>query len=138
MTEEIFHDFLHTLIVNQNVKAYYLLMMGSLVIKELAKEKTDEKLVKCYDQLSDYINTSFSSNIMKQYASTTDILWNSVILAGTYTFWFSPDHVLCHDWLCLFPITKNFFSYTPDKLYPYILAISIVCHYHSYLCTYPT
>lgn len=60
---------------------YYLLHLGILILKRLSIETKESQLLLAFDKIRDQLNHNLTPVEVDQYDSTTNILWNSVVLA---------------------------------------------------------
>ena len=94
-----------------NLKAYYLLMLGILILCRIGDVTTKQAIVNAIGSDREDIAGGLSADDRKTYDSTFNIMWNAVLFAGVYTPLFPPERVLCHDWYLIFPLvdTVSFF-----------------------------
>ena len=114
------------------MKVYYLLHLGILILKRLSVETEESRLLLAFDKIRDQLNHNLTPVEVDQYDSTTNILWNSVVLAGVFLLKFAPERIMKHDWLMTLPFTTSYSAYNANSLYPFIVAISILRHYLSF------
>ena len=79
-----FSDFLRCPAVNRNMKVYYLLHLGILILKRLSVETKESQLLLVFDKICDQLNYNLTPAEVVQYDSTTNILWNSVVMAKAF------------------------------------------------------
>ena len=63
------------------MKVYYLLHLGILILKRLSVETEESRILLAFDKIRDQLNHNLTPVEVDQYDSTTNILWNSVVLA---------------------------------------------------------
>ena len=114
------------------MKVYYLLDLGILILKRLSVETEESRLLLVFDKIRDQLNHNLTPVEVDQYDSTTNILWNYVVLAGVFLLKFAPERVMKHNWLMTLPFTTNYSVYNANSLYPFIVAISILRDYLSF------
>ena len=73
------------------------------------------------------------TNLIKDYENIWNMIISSIILAGLYSSKFAPERALRHDWLIRLPCTETQIAYDESVLYPYIVAATLLQHYHACL-----
>ena len=84
----------------------------------------------CREKLDSQKNVA---NLIKDYGSIWNVIISSIILAGLYSSKFAPERALHHDWLIRLPCTETQIAYDESVLYPYIVAATLLQHYHARL-----
>ena len=127
-----FSNYLQCPAVNQNMKVYYLLHLGILILKCLSVETKESRLLLAFNKIRDKLNHNLTPVEVDQYDSTTNILWNSVVLARMFLFEFALERIVKHNWLIILSFKTNYSVYNANSLYPFIVVISILRHYLSF------
>ena len=106
------------------MKVYYLLHLGILILKRLSVETKESQLLLVFNYIRNQLDQNLTPAEVVQFDSTTNILWNSVILAGIFLLKFALERVMKHNWLMTLPFTTSYSAYNANSLYPFIVVIT--------------
>ena len=81
-------------------------MLGSTILVYIGSGKTSKVALKIFENKQEEIGGSLFKCHQGMYDSSTNILWNAVLVAGVYTPFFAAEQFLKCDALLSLPVAR--------------------------------
>ena len=108
-------------------------MLGSTILIHTGSGMTSKAALKIFENVQEEIGGSLSKGNQDMYDSTTNILWNAVLVAGVYTPFFATEQFLKCDALLSLPVASSMSHFDKDQMIPFAVAAAITRHYAKHI-----